>query len=92
MPLISLGDGFPQEATTPCRREWCSTHDTRCCTSWDAAPFPLSGCARTRGEGLSAIQGGGKRWLMSWVGLAPLAETAEHSLGACQAFLSTGKT
>lgn len=29
---------------------------------------------------------------MSWVGLAPLAETAEHSLGACQAWLSAGKT
>lgn len=29
---------------------------------------------------------------MSWAGLAPLAETAEHSLGACWASLSTGKT
>lgn len=45
----------PQEATTRCGKERCSTRDTRLCASWAAGPLPPSGCARTRGEGLAAV-------------------------------------
>lgn len=48
----------PQEATTRCGKERCSTRDTRLCASWAAGPLPPSGCARTRGEGLATVWGG----------------------------------